>query len=187
MNRLLALIPAALLLLHPGLRTAYADLIITDPIVGPTTAVDNGTPVACDPALTINISTRFLPDGTVNWSVYPSLPGPNNYGPVWLAAVEDGSTYCDFGGCVNGRLGFHNVGGPLDADPSYGRLVLSDRVGRQAVVTRDTSGVTFRVIDPPSIFAYLASWFAGEPSADFNADGAVSVQDFFDYLAETLR
>jgi hypothetical protein len=169
----LALLWPALLLLACPPRTAYADLIITDPVVGATTATDNGVPVACDPALTINISTRFLPDGQVSWSCFPSLPGPNNYGPVWLAAVEDGSTYCDFGGCDSGRFGWHNVGGPL-GDPGFAGLVLADRVGQRAVVTRDASGVTLRVIDPPSIFTILDAYFAGD----------LTLGQFFDRLAD---
>jgi hypothetical protein len=183
----LALLWPALLLLACPPRTAYADLIIHDPVVGATTATDDGVPVACDPALTINISTRFLPDGSVNWSCFPSLPGPNNYGPVWVAAVEDGGVYCDFTGCGSGRFGWHNVGGPLARPDDFGGLALANRVGDRCIVTRTPAATTLTIIDPPSIFAYLASWFAGDPSADFNADGAVSVQDIFSFIAEYLR
>jgi hypothetical protein len=176
MNRLLALIPAALLLLHPELQTATArDLIVHAPLIGPTTATDNGVPVACDPALTINISTRFLPDGSVNWSVYPSLPGPNNYGPDWLAAVEEGSLYCGFTGCTNGRLGWHNVGGPLDtSDFDFGGLDLAPRVGRNVVIVRTGSATTLTILDPPSIFAILDAYFAGD----------LTLGQFFDAIAD---
>ncbi len=32
------------------------------------------------------------------------------------------------------------------------------------------------------IFDFLASWFAGEPAADFNGTGGIAVQDIFDFL-----
>jgi hypothetical protein len=172
-HRLALLWPALLLLACPP-RTAYADLIIHDPVVGPTIATDNGVPVACDPALTINISTRFLSDGQVSWSVFPSLPGPNNYGPVWVAAVEDGGVYCNFTGCGSGRFGWHGVGGPLALPLDFGGLVLSDRVGDRCVVTRDASATTLTIIDPPSIFAILDAYFAG----------SLTLGQFFDRLAD---
>jgi hypothetical protein len=172
-HRFALLWPALLLLACPP-RTAYADLIIHDPVVGATTATDNGSPVACDPALTINISTRFLPDGSVNWSVFPSLPGPNNYGPVWVAAVEDGGVFCDFTGCGSGRFGWHSVGGPLALPLDFGGLVLSDRVGDRCVVTRDASATTLTIIDPPSIFTILDAYFAGD----------LTLGQFFDAIAD---
>lgn len=171
------LLPLWLGLLYPQLPTAIADVVITDPVVGPSTATVDGSPVACDPALSINISVRFLPDGTVNWSVFPSLPGPNNYGPVWVAAVEDGSTYCDFGGCTSGRFGWHNTGGPLADDPSFAGLRLDSYTGRACVVTRTTSETTLRILTPPSLFGFLNEYFAGRHS----------LQDLFDFIAEYLR
>lgn len=170
MRRIALLIPATLMLLAPVPRTAFADVVITDPAVGPTTAEIDGVAATVDPALTINISTRFLDDGTVNWSVYPSLAQPNSYGPVWIAAIEGGGVFCDFGGCSSGRFGWHNVGGPLDADPSFGGLDLSGRVGDQAIVTRTPASTTVRILTPPplmraetlgDLFAYLQAWFAG--------------------------
>jgi hypothetical protein len=175
-HRRLALLWPALLLLASPPRTALADLIIHDPVVGATTATDNGVPVAVDPALTINISTRFLTDGTVNWSVFPSLPGPNNYGPVWIAAVEDGSVYCDFSGCGSGRFGWHNIGGPMDANPDFGGLSLGGSVGRQVVVERTTSGTTLTIIDPPSLFDLLELYFAG----------TITIWELFDGIADAL-
>jgi hypothetical protein len=172
-HRFALLWPALLLLACPP-RTAYADLIIRDPVVGATTATDNGVPVACDPALTINISTRFLPDGSVNWACFPSLPGPNHFGQVWIAAVEDGSTYCDFGGCGSGRFGWHNIGGPLGPIDAFGGLAVGDRVGQQAVVVRTSSATTLTIIDPPSIFAILDAYFAGD----------LTLGQFFDRLAD---
>jgi hypothetical protein len=170
------LIPAVLGLLYPQPKQALADLVIHDPLVGPTTATDNGVPVAVDPALTINISTRFLPDGSVSWSVFPSLPGPNNYGPVWIAAQEDGGTFCDFSGCTSGRFGWHNIGGPLDSNPDFGGLALGDRIGLQCVVTRDVSGTSLTIIDPPSLFDLLESYFAGD----------ITIWELFDGIADAL-
>ena len=161
---------AAILLLFP------ADVVITDPLVGPTTATIDGAPVAVDPGLTINISVRVLADGQVSWSCFPSLPGPNNYGPVWVAAVEDGGTYCDFGGCGSGRFGWHNIGGPLDADPSFAGLGLVGFVGRHCVITRDTAATVLTILDPPSLFALLEAYFAGE----------LTIWDLFDGIADTL-
>jgi hypothetical protein len=180
----LALLWPALLLLACPPRTAYADLIIHDPVVGATTATDNGVPVACDPALTIRLSDWVMPDGRVSFSVFGQV-GVNGHGPVWTAGVIDGGTWCGWGGCVVGRLGWHNVGGPL-GDPSFAGLALGSRAGQSVVVDRTHAATTLTILDPPSIFAYLASWFAGDPSADFNADGAVSVQDFYDYIADYL-
>ena len=166
----------ALLLLVAFRAPVYADVVITDPVVGPTTAVVDGTPVACDPALTINISTRFN-DGQVNWSVYPSLPGANNYGPVWIAAVEDASVFCNFGGCTSGRFGWSNVGGPLDDRPSWASLDLDSDVGRPCVVNRTLSATTLRILTPPTLFGFLNEYFAGQHS----------LQDLFDFIAAMLR
>jgi hypothetical protein len=33
------------------------------------------------------------------------------------------------------------------------------------------------------IFDFLAGWFAGNPAADFNGVGGITVQDIFDFLA----
>ena len=170
------LIPAAIMLLYPGLRTAYADVVITDPIVGPTTATIDGSPVAVDPGLTINLSVRVLADGQVSWSCFPSLPGPNNYGPVWVAALEDGGTFCNFTGCSSGRFGWHNVGGPLDGVQDFAGLDLGNRVGDRVIVTRDVASTVLTILDPPSIFALLEAYFAGD----------ITIWELFDGLADAL-
>jgi len=167
----------ALLLLVAFRAPVYADVVITDPVVGPSTAEIDGVAVACDPALTINISTRFLSDGQVNWSVFPSLPGSNNYGPVWISSLEDGSVYCDFGGCQSGRFGWSNVGGPLDDRPSWASLDLDSYIGRPCVVDRTLSATTLRILTPPSLFDFLNEYFAGRRT----------LQDLFDFIAEYLR
>jgi hypothetical protein len=170
-HRLALLWPALLLLACPP-RTAYADLIIHDPVVGATTATDNGVPVACDPALTIRLSDWVMPDGRVNFSVFGQV-GVNGHGPVWTAGVIDGGEWCGWGGCAVGRLGFHNIGGPLDV-PDFAGLELSSRVGNRVVVTRDVSATTLTIIDPPSIFAILDAYFAG----------SLTLGQFFDAIAD---
>lgn len=155
------LIPAYLLLITSLQPTAYArDLVIRDPIIGPTTAVDNGVPVAVDPALTIRLSDWVMPDGQVSFSVYGQV-NVNGHGPVWTAGVVDGGVWCAWSGCIVGRLGWHNIGGPLGATNFGGLVGMDSRVGQNAVVTQDASGVTFRVIDPPSIWSILDAYFAG--------------------------
>jgi hypothetical protein len=173
-HRRLALLWPALLLLASPPRTALADLIITDPVVGPTTAVDNGVPVAVDPALTIRLSDWVQPDGQVNFSVFGQV-GTNGHGPVWVAGVVDGGEWCAWTGCFVGRLGWHNTGGPLDM-PSFGGVAMDARVGSRVAVTQDTAGVTFLVIDPPSLFDLLESYFAGD----------ITIWELFDGIADAL-
>jgi hypothetical protein len=38
-------------------------------------------------------------------------------------------------------------------------------------------------LDVGDIFVFLAAWFAGDASADFNGAGGITLQDIFDYLA----
>jgi len=38
------------------------------------------------------------------------------------------------------------------------------------------------VLNSQDFFDFLAAFFGGLPGADFNADGAVNSQDFFDFL-----
>ena len=38
------------------------------------------------------------------------------------------------------------------------------------------------VVNSQDFFDFLAAFFAGEPAADFNADALINSQDFFDFL-----
>ena len=168
---LIALIWASLQLICPQARTAWADVVITDPAVGATTATIDGVPATVNPDLTVQLSERVLGDGSINFSVYPQV-GTNGHGPEWVAGIIPGSEWCGWGGCTVGRFGWHNVGGPL-SDPSFGGLGLSVYVGREVIVTRTPASTTVRILTPPplmraetveDIFQYLAAWFAGEVS-----------------------
>ena len=151
---------------------AAADVIITDPPTGPTTATVDGVSLEVDPALVIRAESYTQPDGAENFAVYPQL-GVNGHGPDWIAGVIPGSEWCGWGGCTLGRLGYHNLGGPLGTDLAF----LTPYIGRPVVVTKARGGVEVRILTPPSLFGFLNEYFAGRRT----------LQDLFNFIAEYLR
>jgi hypothetical protein len=54
------------------------------------------------------------------------------------------------------------------------------------VIARPTCAADFNqdgVVGSQDFFDYLTEFFAGRPAADFNTDGAVNSQDFFDFVS----
>ncbi len=109
---------------------------------------------------------------------------PNDRAAVeWFVAFNDGSAI-DVDGTVNGIVTLDNIG------PNFS---LFDVTGDGAVSEGDVNWFEFPsacradwdrngAVEVADIFAFLASWFAG--NADFDGDGVTEVPDIFAFLAD---
>jgi hypothetical protein len=181
MNRLLALIPAALLLLYPNLRTAYADWAIVTFTPAGTTAEVNGTALTLPADFTVRLEGYF-DDDRARYTIYPQI-GVNGHQAVWSAGDIDGSLWCGWN-CNMGVFGGHRYDEWTEVCPTFltaGGYDWDTLLGERVVVHSAPNLAVIHIGAPP-LFDFLAAYFDGTPIADFNADGAVSVQDFYDYL-----
>jgi hypothetical protein len=206
---LLALIPAALLLLHPELRTAVADTARFEVTAsGAVTAEINGTawPLPADFGMARNVTTGS--DGTQYWCLH-SFRGYNGHHPTWIGGATATPAPSPFvwHGHVGTFSGIDYPGGGVELYPMplfiagypMARLVgepvwVLDTLpmGSYSVVIGGGSPLRVHprgdvnfdgVVGPQDVFDFLEAWFAGEMTADFSGDDALSVQDLFEFLA----
>lgn len=164
MRKLVALIPAALMLLYPQPKTALAnDAEIHVAADGTATASVNGSPI---PAFRLALTHNTLPSGAVQWQITETPPN----GPIWCGGIIDGSLWCDWS-CRVGWFDRWTYPPPSlgHGEPIGYRTVLSGYgLDDEPVnVTRDGAGYFIRIGSPPPVrtiedlFNVLADYFAG--------------------------
>lgn len=164
----LALIPAALMLLHPQPRTAFADGLAEVHVAasGASTASVNGTAI---PPFRLALTNHTLSNGSVFWQITEAPPN----GPIWCGGITDGSLWCDWS-C---RVGWYDRwsypppalghGEPIGYTTVLSGYGLDDE---PVNVSRDGDGFFIRIGSAPSLLPaetvqdlleYLQAWFAG--------------------------
>lgn len=122
---------------------------------------------------------------SINWVHQPGMGGgadPGAYGVAgaWIEMGSNGAWFYEPStvGCV--------VAGSI---PTFTQFR-----GRRACIEFDPLGCTVIVteagcgLDSGRMYDFLGAWFGGNvQAADFNHDGAATVQDVFDYLSEVFR
>jgi hypothetical protein len=181
----LALLPLYLILLTTAPRTAYADWAVVTVTPTGTTAEVNGQPLSIPADLTIRLEGYFI-DGRARYTIYPQI-GVNGHQAVWSAGNIDGSLWCGWN-CNMGVFGGHRYDDFTEVCPTF--LTVGgydwDQLLGERLAVQSEPGLAVIHIGAPDLYTFLDAWFLGSPSADFNADGAVSVQDFYEYLADYL-
>lgn len=209
------LIPAALLLLYPGLRTAVADVLRLDVAAdrSVTTASIDGTPAAVPSGLIVSRHDHAF-GLSQSFTLYIGLRAVGENGPIIASGDTPADQWCDWD-CVVGSFNVHIVRAwagpgfdePLSWPPGVWLIGGRDlwEWSNQAVAVHP-SGTGYVVligdpgravnradfdhdgtIGPADLFSFLDAYFRVAPEADFNADGAVSVGDIFDFLAAYLE
>lgn len=165
--KLSLLIPAAILLLFPGLRTTYADTItFTVPVA------EIGGHVFT-PSGSARPSVVSLPmDGPGGLVVIDCRASSGDSLALW--GIGDHTLIGDTGRCGLGNWApFADVRACWSVAGNVATFVVADPADFNC------SGA----VSVQDLFEFVGAWMDSRPTADFDRDGAVGVQDVFDFLA----
>jgi hypothetical protein len=175
----------------PARADGYAEFFINP--AGQVTGSINGSPLTLPTSFAIVMGSFDDPEhpGQTLFSMYSCTATPNSYSDLWVGGRVLTTDFHGFSGLV-GYFSTISYPGPVPPEPVLMRLVIDghpmiDFTGepvRVDVVGEDTR---VRLGRPPplsfDLYTFLDAWFSGALEADINADGVLSVQDLFDFLA----
>jgi hypothetical protein len=158
-----------------------ARLVIVSAVITP-----NSVSTCPSGTVTLSVATPNIVPLTYQWQIQIA-PGPNG----WANLTSDplplpcgGSAHASAPASAQTDIG-------ISPCPSLNRYQVRCIVSNDcATVTSDEATYLVCAVDfncdgslnSQDFFDFLGAFFAGTPNADFNADGAINSQDFFDFL-----
>jgi hypothetical protein len=209
-NPLALLFWASFLMVCPQPRTAIADFArFHVHASGQVEATVNGAamPLPAGFRLVMRYLEPVPPDTLLLYGVYPSWPSQPD-GSLWVSGAVSGDVFC-YWACYFGPFGgFRDPftleweqyavtdvinGYPMSRLEGEGVTIGPDGLGGYFIDVGEPSPARVSgdfnrdgAVNVQDLFDFLAAWFGGEAAADVNASGLVSVQDIFDFLGAYL-